>query len=212
MGSRIDLRGQTFGRLFVIEQEGVRRGNLTWSCGCACGKDTVVSSYNLRSGNTQSCGCYWKERTAAAISKANTTHGMSNTPTWRSWHSMRSRCTNPMASGSKYYLGRGIGFCRRWGVFENFFADMGERPAGTSLERIDNNGHYTPENCKWAFPREQQNNMRSNVRLTYAGETFTVAQWANNLGLKHSTILTRIKRGWTADRALGTKPKSRYTK
>ena len=125
--------------------------------------------------------------------------------TYRSWSECRQRCENPNNRKWPSYGGRGIKVCARWASFANFLADMGERPDGHSLDRINNDGDYEPNNCRWATPSEQARNRRSSHTLTAFGETLTIAEWAERTGLKHHTIAWRInKLGWTAERALST--------
>ena len=148
--------GDKFGRLTAIEFAGLRKNSQHWLFRCNCGNKKVVRAINVKNGNTKSCGCLNKE----VITK----HGMKNTKTWNSWRSMRRRCLDKNATGYKYWGGRGIIICNSWLKFENFYADMGERPKGKTLDRIDNNGNYCKSNCKWSSPKEQMNN-RNNSKL-----------------------------------------------
>lgn len=124
---------------------------------------------------------------------------------------MKGRCLNPSYGNYANYGGRGIKVCDRWlESFENFLADMGEAPRGTSIDRIDNDGHYTPENCRWATDSEQQNNKRDTVLLTANGKTQTINEWAKETGLDVALIRNRIKRhGWSVEKAINT-PKTEY--
>jgi hypothetical protein len=130
--------------------------------------------------------------------------GMRNSPEYRAWRSMKQRCFNPKCRSYRDYGARGITVCERWLVFENFYADMGSRPADMSLERDRNSGNYEPGNCRWATRTEQQRNTRQNKLLTYAGETHCTAEWALRTGIAHNTIYARLKRGWSHERALTT--------
>jgi hypothetical protein len=127
---------------------------------------------------------------------------MTGTPIYGLWEGMIARCYRQSAINYHIYGGRGIFVCDRWLSFENFYADMGDRPNGLSLERKDNDGPYSPENCTWATRTEQSNNTRRNVRLTFNGETLTITQWSSCLGIDISTIRSRIKRGMPVDRIL----------
>jgi hypothetical protein len=145
-------------------------------------------------------GSNWEERRCG-----HATHGMSNTPTWKSWMSMRQRCNNSSNIAYHNYGGRGIKVCDRWmNSFENFYEDMGERPEGTSLERIDNDADYCAANCRWASPLEQSSNQRNNRLLTHKGETLTVMQWSRRTGLSKHVIGTRLKHGWSIKKTLET--------
>ncbi len=129
-------------------------------------------------------------------------HGCYKTKTYRSWQAMKMRCYNENHKAYKNYGGRGIKVCDRWLKFENFLADMGERPEGKTLERIDGDKNYEPSNCKWSDRFEQNNNTSRNSFLTYLGQTKTKAQWAKEYGVKYNNFLHRLRRGWSIERAL----------
>lgn len=158
------LVGRKFGRLKVVERRGSnRRHNALWLCICECGKETTVESGKLLGGKTKSCGCLHRD--------VIRTHGKSRTRTYRIWMHMRQRCENPTDPVQwANYGGRGIKVCKRWRSYENFLADMGEAPAGMTLDRIDNDGNYKPGNCRWATRHEQLNNTRRNKFVTINGE------------------------------------------
>lgn len=121
------------------------------------------------------------------------------------WRTMIQRCSNKNAFNYKHYGGRGIIVCREWMIFENFYRDMGDIPEKMTIDRIDNNGNYTPENCRWATRKKQANNTRRNYFITYNNKTQTVAEWARELDINYSTLHKRIRRGWNLERALSEK-------
>lgn len=194
----IDLVGQRFGRLTVIAKTDKRSGhNICWLCKCDCGNEVVVSSHNLKSGNTQSCGCLFKE--------TKTTHGKRKTRTYNIWNKMKNRCSNPNDSRYKDYGGRRITVCDRWSRengFINFLTDMGEAPKGLSIERKDNYLGYCKANCIWATQKKQNRNKRNNRLIEFNGKTQCLTAWAEELGIKCKTLFTRLKLGWSIEKAL----------
>ncbi len=173
---------------------------------CACGQVFERITLNMR--ETTSCGC----KTRELRSQARTSHGMSlrtspGFPTFTAWQSMLWRCNNPSRRDYPDYGGRGIKVCDRWKSFENFLADMGMKPDGLTLDRIDVNGDYTPENCRWATPKEQANNKRNNVVIECDGEALTLSQWAERLGVDDSAIKYRLRLGWSVRDAVTRPPR-----
>lgn len=198
-----DITGRTFGRLTVIRHEHRRGAHQIWRCRCDCGIEHCVRADHLNQGRVRSCGCLHRE----LASRRAGTHRLSRTPMHKLWLSMLNRCSNPNERGYKNYGGRGIKVCARWQTFTNFLADMGERPVGMSLDRIDNNGNYEPGNVRWANQSEQSNNTRANRRITAFGRTLNLIQWARESGVQRSTIEQRLKRGWPAEIAVSKPPR-----
>ena len=195
-----DLTGKKFGRLTVIGV-GSGRGRKSWICKCECGELRNVITNGLNNGSNKSCGCLSTEMLLAKI----TTHKMTKTKPYRKWASMKQRCLNPSDKRYHDYGGRGITICKRWLKFENFYEDMGDAPEGKSLDRIDNDKGYSPDNCRWATYSEQQRNSRNNIVVTYRGETKPLIDWAEQLNIKYSCLAARIKRGWPVERAMSSK-------
>lgn len=197
--TRIDETGNKYGILSVLEYAGIdsRSGNSTWLCLCDCGKKKVIRGSSLRRGDTSSCGC------REAVSK---THGLFGTAEYNVWCSIVQRCYNSNHAAYADYGGRGIVMCHRWREsFSAFIEDMGERPScQLTLDRIDNDGPYSPENCRWATRSEQMNNTRANHRLEHDGKVLTLAQWGRISGLPDDVIGTRLRNGWDVQRALTT--------
>lgn len=149
-------------------------------------------------GSVKSCGCEHNKR----IAKASTTHGMTNTRTYSIWQAMRLRCNRI----NQDYSCRGITYDERWDSFENFYLDMGEVPDGMSIDRIDVNGNYNKDNCRWATREQQANNTRANVFIEWNGKRQTRSQWERELNMKPTTLRSRLKAGWSLDRAMQPLP------
>lgn len=198
------LVGQKFGAYTVVAEVARRKNNRFYLCRCICGQEREVAQYNLRGGRAQSCGC-WRSR--MSLHPLAVTHGQTGTAEYSTWQNMKARCDRPTSTEYPRYGARGITVCERWREsFEAFLADMGPKPSpGHSIERHDNDGPYTPENCYWATAQDQANNRRTNTHVTLFGRTQTLAQWYRELGIKHHTVMTRMgKRGWSIERALTT--------
>lgn len=193
------IPGERFGRLLVTSADGKGR-----VCVCDCGTALrVAHSYQLKSGNTRSCGCLRKEVARATRLRHGATSGRSYTRAYSAWQGMIQRCSNPNNEKWSRYGGRGIQVCERWiHSFEAFLSDMGDPAEGLSLDRIDNDGPYSAENCRWASDLAQARNKSTNRILTAGGVSKTLAEWAVDLGLSRRTIATRLRLGWPVERAL----------
>ncbi len=193
-----DLTDLKVGRLRVLEYLGGKPAR--WLCLCDCGATTKVIGQRLRKRWTKSCGCLQKDKARQQLTK----HGLYGTTEYVSWNGMIYRCTNQKGSNYDGYGGRGIKVCQRWQrSFENFIQDMGPKPSPRhSLDRIDNDGDYTPENCRWATPETQANNSRNNRWLSHDNRTLTLRQWSRVTGIKETTLLQRLRRGWNVERAI----------
>jgi hypothetical protein len=196
---KVNLEEQIFNNLRVIKMTQVKNTNSHWLCECLlCGNLTEVSRPNLRSGNTQDCGCIKSEKISSKISK----HNQSKSSTWNSWFSMRRR----IRIGSKHSKVYGeINMDDSWNIFENFLKDMGERPKGMSIDRIDNNKGYFKENCRWATQAEQNRNRSTNVILNFEDKSMCATDWASYLGIHRDTIRRRIKKGLPIEKILEIK-------
>lgn len=193
-----------YGRLTVLGRSTQPSNPIKVTCRCDCGVVKDVNERNLVRGLTESCGCLQKERTAAASRK----HGASAkmTSEYRIWIEMRQRCTNPKCNRYYSHGARGIKVCERWNDYSTFLADMGPRPPKHSIDRRDNDGDYTPENCRWATAKVQGRNRRTTIRITLNGETRPLIEWCERLGfgteLDYQRIRKRLKSGWTPEEAL----------
>lgn len=194
----INLTGKQFGRWSVFEKTGsTTNGTALWRCVCQCGSVRDVKSSRLLAGRSKSCGCLSKE----VAKNQKTTHGMSRTALYKLWSSMKARCGNPRAMNYSMYGGRGITVCNRWKKFENFYADMHPRPVGTTLERMDNNKGYSPENCRWATPFDQGQNKRNNRLYEIHGSIYTLSDVSRKFRIPINTFRSRLVRGWKAQDA-----------
>lgn len=207
MSVLIDLVGKTFGRWTVLERaDNAKGGSARWLCRCSCGTEGTIISGKLNNGHSTSCGC--KRRDVSAVVHA--THRKTATPVYKSWAGMRARCENPNNQDYSSYGGRGITVDPRWrDSFEVFYADMGDPPPGTSIDRVDNDLGYFPGNTRWATPIEQANNKRNNVLLSFDGRVQSLAEWARETGIWYYTLRKRLRMGWNVEKALTTPVRSK---
>ena len=198
-----DISAQTFGRLTAIARISDKaKKRVLWLCVCDCGTEHVVRADHLYAGLIRSCGCLRIESSR----EKETTHGLTGTSEYMSWTGAKGRCHNEQDAKYEYYGGRGISVCKRWDTFEQFLKDMGNRPTQKhSIDRIDNDGDYTPENCRWATMKEQCRNRRSNHLLTYDGETLCITEWEEKMGVSRGLIRGRVFAGWGIEDAI-TRP------
>ena len=213
---KADLRGQKFGRLTVIDYVGTVNRKALWLCKCECGNETVLETGHIKSGHTRSCGCILheirKERKAllARYSKTvNIKHNGCKERLYGVWARMTNRCENPNNSAYKWYGERGIKVCAEWhdyATFREWAVSTGYDPTAEihkcTIDRIDTNGDYCPENCKWSDAKEQSNNRRSNRLYTYNGKTQNIRQWADEYDISYKMLIQRLNRNWTIERAI----------
>lgn len=217
MGSKVEVTaGDRYGRLTVVREiepvvssvnnRKYRRVEFT----CECGQSVTANLEAVRQGGTRSCGCLNRDSSSRS-GRNNKTHGLTNCRTYVSWTEMKRRCYVPDRSEFESYGERGITVCERWmNSFENFIEDMGERPQGCTIDRIDNDGDYCLENCRWATQKEQQRNRRSNVLVTFQGQTMCISEWAERTGIPRKTLEKRLGRyGFTVEEALTSPLRSR---
>ncbi len=197
---KLDITNHRFGRLRAVSPVENTGDYTKWSCVCDCGNIHIARLGHLRAGRSRSCGCLNRD-----MLSARKTHGMRDTPEYKTWCNIRNRCENERHISYKYYGARGIKVCERWQAFEPFFEDMGRRPSKDhSIDRKDSAKDYSPDNCKWSTEVEQQNNRSDNMRLTFNGVTRTESQWCRLLGFRTQTIGQRVKRGWSVEKAMTT--------
>lgn len=200
------LVGQQFHNWLVIRFDHTRKRDHYWLCRCTCGSEIVVVETSLKSGKSRQC------IKCGAENRKGCNH-VRRKPEYQIWQSMIQRCENKKCNNYERYGARGIKVCERWrNSFEDFLADMGERPSKNhSIERKDNGGHYCPENCMWATRKQQLRNTRSNRLLTFHGKTQCVTEWAEELGLDRDLLLSRVRLGWDDERIL-TEPVNKTEK
>lgn len=204
MPNLVDLTGRRFGRLIVLSRaQNDARKRVRWICVCDCGNTKVARALDLVDSKTRSCGCLRLEIHTARLK----THGHANTRIYRIWVGMHKRCRNPANKNFLSYGGRGISVDPRWDDFAAFLIDMGPPPSRKhSLDRIDNDGPYSPENCRWATPKEQSRNSRRPRFIELNGERKNLTEWASQIGIGPGTLWRRLKDGWPIELALTTGP------
>lgn len=193
--NKIDLVGRTFGKLTVCEAVQPRNGRTMWKCKCSCGNTTIVDASSLKRGLTKSCGCLQK----ATVSKANTKHAQTNTRLYKIWCGMLSRCNCSSRDHYSRYGGRGIKVCEDWNDFAHFYdwANSNGYRQNLSIDRIDNNGDYSPKNCRWVTQKEQMRNMSRNKMLLHNEIAMSESEWAEKYNISKNTLSSRLRRGWS---------------
>lgn len=201
------VSGSVFGRLTVLDPG---YGTKYALCRCDCGAERLVRRNHLKSGASQSCGCYASLVTAARSTRHGCARRGARTNEYKIWVGIRRRCLDASDALFPYYGGRGIAMCERWrDSFEAFLSDVGRRPSRAhSIDRIDNNGPYEPGNVRWATRTQQGRNRRNNLRATIDGETRLVIEWCEALGLNYKRVHNRMAHGWSAEDAI-TRPARR---
>ncbi len=188
----LDIKDDVFGLLTAVEY----LGNAKWLCQCECGNTKIVDSFSLRKRNAKCCGCTKPTR-----------HGLSGSPEHRAWKAMKTRCNNPNCKDYPNYGGRGIKVCERWDKsFIDYLQDIGSKPSPLhTIDRIDVNGHYCPENCRWATTKEQADNKRdldTGELYEYNGENKTLVKWSKEFNIDDNVVRNRLNKGWTLEKSL----------
>lgn len=189
---KLDLHGTIVGRLTVVEPAPYKPGtHRKWLCLCECGNQVTLRSSQIKSESVHSCGCF---RSDNQREKA-TRHGLYYHPSYATWNRMMQRCHNENSDDFPQYGASGITVAPEWHDPAAFIADMGERPEGTSIDRIDNSQGYRPGNCRWATPVQQANNTRRTRLYEHDGKTLSIRQWERELGINHGTLWARLNKG-----------------
>lgn len=206
----VDITGVKFGRLLAIKKVGIINNGALWACKCDCGNEKNVSLQHLRNGDTQSCGCLAKERASIRGKAPNNigdrmrTHGDRRSKLYNVWSGMKRRCNNKNSTHYNDYGGRGIKVCESWNEYINFkeWAVSNGYEEGLTIERVDVNKNYEPDNCKWATWIEQQNNKRNTKRYLFEGEMYTLRQLSEMSGINKRTLAGRLERGWPVEKIM----------
>lgn len=202
----IDLTRQQFNKLIVVRYCNRNKHNqIQWLCKCSCGKETIVTTYKLKSGHTKSCGCLKIEKLIERSTRH--THSTRNrmSTTYKSWSGMIQRCTNKKEKQYADYGGRGISVCDEWLLFVNFLKDMGEKPnKNHQIDRINNDSDYCKSNCRWATAKQNNRNKRNNHLETYKGKTQSMIEWTEEYNILYETLQSRLNCGWSIEKALMT--------
>jgi len=197
-----DLKGIRFGKLVVIEKDENNKRKNYWLCKCDCGKNKSIFRGHLTANRIDHCGCLSFQKKSAI----NKTHGETNTRLFKIWNGMRDRCRNPHNHSYSRYGGRGISVCTEWSDFLTFktWALFHGYNDTLSIDRIDNNGNYEPENCRWATNKQQANNKRNSQIITYNDETYSLSEWSEKLKIPIETLRARVRKNWSIEKIIIT--------
>lgn len=202
--SSADLTNKRFGRLTALYSIPKTKNTLNWFCRCECNNECIVYSYHLQNGDTTSCGCFSKENLRKKATIHGHTQGGKHSSVYNTWLCMRERVFNKNHEHYHYYGGQGITICDKWLTFEGFYEDMGDRPKGHTIDRIDNDKSYYKENCRWANSKTQGNNKKDVRMFTYKNKTQNMSDWAKEYNLTPACFCARLNDGWDFEKALLT--------
>lgn len=213
MGNFEDLTGKKFNRLTVIERAGSNKNKQAlWLCKCDCGNEVKVISADLKSGHTKSCGCLHIQRIIQYNKQTKSTHNMTNTRLYKIWYTMKQRCYYTKHKSYNNYGAKGIRICQEWiNDFQSFYDwaikngyDENAKYGKCTLDRIDVNGNYEPDNCRWVDMKVQTRNRTNNHLLTYNGETHCISEWAEKLNIPKYAIMNRLRQKWNLQKIFNT--------
>lgn len=199
--NHIDISGKKYGRLTTLEYVGSSK----WLCECDCGTQKIIRKDSLIQGKSKSCGCLHKENAAAQIRERSVKHGDFGTKLYGVWAAIKRRCYNQNSRYYHEYGGRGITVCDRWKDDYSYFKEWSlahDYKEGLSIDRVDTNGNYSPDNCRWVSMKEQQNNRRNNIKLAYEGKEYTLRELSDISGISFRTLKGRHERGWSIENML----------
>lgn len=210
---QLNLTGERFGKLVAIKTIGKNKnGGYLWQCKCDCGNEIIANVGNLKNGHTKSCGCLRADRCKMKFTK----HRLEHTRLYGIWYDMRLRCYDEKNISYNRYGGRGVTICDEWKNDVKSFYDWSMANGykdSLTIDRIDNDGNYCPENCRWVTVKEQASNRRSNILVTHNGKTQTMKEWAHEVGIPYKAVWARMQKlGWSAERALTEPVKKRKRK
>jgi hypothetical protein len=203
-------KGDEYGRLKIVKEVEKYKGIRSFECLCSCGLAKTITLHNLRNGVTKSCGCLlYETRVKNGQRKYTHGHARQKSRTYHTWLAMKLRCLNEKHLAYNRYGGRGIKICKEWFSFENFLKDMGERPEGKSLDRIDNDGDYCKENCRWATAKEQANNRKQTKIFSLEGKEYSIPEMSKFLNVPSQFLRNRLNANWDVNEIINTPKQSK---